>query len=266
MAYFRGIAAPDEEPRRNKYSEKKSKFTEEVAATVVDGDLYFSMRAPAHQRFYVPVEPGEHGVPEDADGTLLCVTHKYSKRWEDLPGKWESYDSGGNLVIKVRSAEDEGIVYAAMDAIESALYRTPLGRAVGHDAMRPLARSLCKAFGLDVDEKLRSTFTVNPDAERLAKDALRDLLTFAPESGYDERLGEIFAEADGVGFAENGSQYAKLINGDSDGFGGEGDGKPFPLLSQAVFYAVLGSKDDGRSFQARIDLLMQAVGLDEDDV
>jgi len=266
--YFRGIDAPDTEPRRNKYAgkDRKSKFTEKVAETVVDGDLYFSMRSPAHQRFYVPVEPGEHGLAEDADGTLLCVTHKFSKRFEDLPGKWEPYDGGGNLVIKVRSSDDRDLAYNALDAIESALYRTPLGRAIGHDAVRPLAKSLLTTFGMDRDDDFRSTFTVDPVAEKQAQDALRELLTFAPESGYDERLGAIGADADGVGFAENAEKYTEMINGKSDGFNGKGDGETLPLLSQPVFYAVLGYKGNGRAFQARINALCEAVGLDQGDV
>jgi hypothetical protein len=266
--YFKGIDTPDNEPRRNQYAKKKSKFTEDVAKTVVDGDLYFSMRTPAHQRFYVPVEPGEHGTDEDADGNLICVTHRFRKSFPDLPGKWEAYDGGGNLVIQVRSADEDSLAYNALDAIESALYRTPLGRAIGHDAVRPLAQSLLKTFGIERDD-VRSTFTVDPVAEKLAQDALRDLLSFAPESGYDERLGEIGADADGVGFAEDAEQYASLINGKSDGFGGPAHRrptKPLPLMSQPVFYAVLGYKGNGRAFQSRIDALMEAVGLTEDDL
>lgn len=266
--YFKGIDIPDTEPRRNKYAEKKSKFTEKVANTVVDGDLYFSMRAPAHQRFFVPVEKGEHGQDEAG---LLCVTHRFRKQFEDLPGRWEDYDSGGNLVIKIRKTDDAALVYSALDAIEQALYRTPLGRVVGRDALRAQAESLGKAFGLDRADfdqyrDATSTFTVNHDAEALAKAALLELLTFAPEGGYDERLGEIGADADGVGFASDGDAYASLIDGESDGFDGDGDGTPLPLMSQPVFYAVLGYKGNGRAFQARIDELMEAVGLTRDDL
>jgi len=267
MTYFKGIATPDREPGRNKFADPKrqSKFTEKVAKDVVDGDLYFSMQSPAHQRFYVPVEKGEHDQEQDG---LLCVTHQFRQPFPDIAGRWHEYDGGGNLVIKVRSSDDEGIAYAALDAITSALYRTPLGRAVGHDALRPMAKSLLKAFGIDRD--IRSTFTVDPVAEKLAQDALRDLLTYAPESGYDEAIGEIGAEYDGVGFAQDAAEYDHLINGASNGFGEklpkERLGKPLPLLSQPVFYAVLGSKDEGRGFQARIDALMQAVGLNEDDL
>ena len=269
--YYRGIDDPDTEPRRNKHAaaERKSKFTEAVAKTVVDGDLYFSQRSLAHQRFYVPVEKGEHGMKE---GGLICVTHKFEKPFPDLDGRWKPYDGGGNLVIKVRRADDESIAYEAMEAIEQALYRTPLGRVIGRDALRTQAESLAKAFGLNVwwdgDEDRRSTFTVDYEAEKLAKDALRDLLTYAPETGYDKRLGEIGAEHDGVGFAQDAEEYANLLNGFSDGFGTkhEGGREPLPLMSQPVFYAVLGYKGFGRSFQSRIDALMQAVGLHEDDL
>jgi hypothetical protein len=269
--YFTGIDAPDTEPRRNKVAEKerKSKFTEAVAKDVVDGDLYFSQRSPSHQRFYVPIEKGEHGLEESG---LLCVTHRFEKPFPDLDGKWRAYDGGGNLVIKVRKSDDQAIVYEAMQAIEQALYRTPLGRAVGRDALRAQAESLCKAFGLDNQDafgrygEATSTFTVNTDEEKLARDALRELLTYAPEDAYDERLGEIGADADGVGFARDGVAYASLINGESDGFDEAREDGPLPLMSQPVFYAVLGYKGFGRSFQSRIDALMEAVGLTEDDL
>jgi hypothetical protein len=269
--YYKGIDHPDNEPQRTKFSEKKSKFTEAVAKDVTDGDLYFSMRTPAHQRFYVPVEAGEHGL-ETAG--LICVTHQFTKRFEDLPGKWEAYDGGGNLVIKVNQSGDRDIVFEAMRAIESALYHTPLGRAVGHDALRGMAQSLCKTFGIDRKDAFdsygesASRFVVNSDQEVAAQDALRDLLTFAPEGGYVAEIGEIGAKADGVGFAENADQYGYLVNGDSDGFGGESrtKGEPLPFLSQPVFYAVLGYKGNGRGFQSRINALCEAVGLDPEDL
>ena len=263
--YFQGIDEPDTEPHRNKYSEKKSKFTEKVAETVVDGDLYLSMRAPAHQRFYVPVEAGEHGLTEAG---LLCVTHRFEKPFPDLKGRWKPYDGGGNLVIKIDRPINGDLGYEALHSIEQALYKTPLGRAVGRDTLRGMAESLSKTFGIDVDGDAQPTWTVDRDAEKLAKDALRDLLTYAPEGGYDERLGEIGADADGVGFAENAEQYAYLIDGKSDGFGGKARtyGEVLPFLSQPVFYAVLGYKGNGRSFQARINALMEAVGLTEEDL
>ena len=266
--YYKGIDDPDNEPRRNKYASKKSKFTEEVAETVVDGDLYFSMRTPAHQRFYVPIEAGEHGTAEDADGNLICVTHIFKKPFDDLKGRWHAYDAGGNLVIKVRSSDENSLAYNALDAIESALYHTPLGRAIGQDGMRPLAKSLLKTFGIERDD-VRSTFTVDPVAENQAQEALRELLTYAPEGGYVSEIGEIGAKADGVGFAATADEYSNLINGDSDGFGDKARGKqgePLPFLSQPVFYAVLGYKGNGRGFQSRIDALCEAVGLDQDDL
>lgn len=268
--YYTGISHPNDEPRRNSWREvkKRSTFTEEVAANVTDGDLYFMQSSPAATRFYVPVEP-EHGVKGAGDGELVPVTHKFVKHWDDMPGKWEPYDAGGNLVIPVRAASEE-IQFDAMRTIESALYHTRLGRAIGHDALREMARSLAEAFGirLDLDSYAASpgAFRTNPEQEQRAQAALKALLTFTPEGGYDPRLGGIGAEADGVGFAEDGQQYAALINGTSDGFDGEGTGAPLPLLSQPVFYAVLGYKGNGRSFQARIDELMAAVGLTEDDL
>jgi hypothetical protein len=223
------------------------------------------MRSPAHQRFFVRFEQGEHGLEEAG---LLCVTHQFNKRWPDMPGKWEDYDGGGNLVIKIHKTDDHSLSYAAMEAIEQALYRTPLGRAVGREGIRAQAESLCKSFGIELhsEDDIPSTFITNAESEALARDALRELLTFTPENGYDDRFGPIFAEADGVGFAQDGQQYAAVINGESDGFDGDGRGKPLPLMSQPVFYGVLGYKGNGRAFQGRIDRLMEAVGLTEDDL
>jgi hypothetical protein len=265
MTYFKGIDAPDTEPRRNQFCDPKrqSAFTEKVAKTVVDGDLYFSQRSPAHQRFYVPVEKGEHGL--EVDG-LICVTHVFKKPFPDLDGRWHEYDGGGNLVIKIRSTDDGDLAYTALEAIESALYRTPLGRAVGRDPLRPMAKSLLTAFGIERDDEFQSRFTVNTDAEAMAKNALRELLLYAPETGYDEALGNLGAEYDNVGFADGSAEYTSLLNGRSNGFGEARDGSPLPLLSQPVFYAVLGGKHEARGFQGRIDALMQAVGLDEEDL
>jgi hypothetical protein len=265
--YYQGIDHPDREPSRNRFCDpkRKSKFTEEVAKDVQNGDLYFMGRSTAAMRYFVPVEQGEHGTAEDEEGVLLCVTHQFNKRWPDLPGKWEPYDGGGNLVIKVPRAADSDIPYEALSAIESALYYTPLGRAVGHDAMRPLALSLLKTFGIERDD-IRSTFTVDPKSEKQAKDALRDLLTYAPSTGYHDKIGKLGAKVDNVGFAKDEDEYVALVDGDSDGFGGEGRGKALPLMSQPVFYAVLGGKHEARGFQARIDALMEAVGLTEEDM
>jgi hypothetical protein len=272
MTYFTGIDHPDREPGRNRYTEAKrqSTFTEKVAATVKDGDLYFSKRSPAHQRFYVEVDAKDSGLDETG---LLCVTHVFKKPWPDMDGRWEDYDGGGNLVIRIRRTDDQSLAYGAMECIEQALYRTPLGRAVGREGIRKQAESLCKAFGIELhneDERIPSTFITNVESEALAKQALLDLLTFAPENGYDDRLGPIFAEADGVGFAQDAEQYVKLINGESDGFGTErehGRGSEcLPLMSQPVFYGVLGYKGNGRSFQGRITRLMEAIGLTEDDL
>jgi len=266
--YYKGIDTPDREPTRNKVAEKerRSKFTEAVAKKAEHGDLYFAQRTRAHQRFYIEIEAGEHGVEETG---LYCVTHKFEKPYPESKGRWEAYDGGGNIVIKVRRADDESISYGVYEAIEQALYRTPLGRVIGRDALRAQADSLCKAFGVErYSSDGPSTFTVDYEAEKVARDALRDLLTYAPETGYDKELGQIGAEHDGVGFAQDAEEYAKLLNGETDGFGKkyEGGRGPLPLLSQPVFYAVLGYKGFGRSFQARIDALMQAVGLDEEDI
>ena len=270
--YYSGRTDPEAEPRHNRFRDEKrrSKFTEEVAAGVKDGDLYFDMSSAAHQRFFVPIKPGEHGLAEDAEGSLVCVTHIYVEKY----GKgWVRYDGGGNLVIKIDKHHTSDLAYAAMQAIEQALYRTPIGRVVGRDALRAQTESLMTAFGITTSwrgDEIPSTFIVNGDAEALAKNALIDLLTFAPENGYDDRLGEIGADADGVGFAKDAEQYALLIDGESDGFGGKVPksrrGRALPLLSQPVFYAVLGYKGNGRSFQSRITALMEAIGLTEDEV
>jgi len=167
IMYFTGIDEPDNEPRRNKYAAKdrKSKFTEKVAETVVDGDLYFSQRSAGHQRFYVPVENGEHGLEE---GGLLCVTHIFKKPFPDLDGRWSTYDGGGNLVIKIDRPINGDLGYEALHSIEQALYKTPLGRAVGRDTLRGMAESLSKTFGIDVDGDAQPTWTVDRDAEKLA--------------------------------------------------------------------------------------------------
>ena len=65
-------------------------------------------------------------------------------------------------------------------------------------------------------------------------------------------------------------EYANYINGRSDGFGTKYEGrdrrKPLPLLSQPVYYAVAGSKDDGRGFKAVLRELADAIGFDPEDL
>lgn len=273
MVYYIGVMHPDEEPMRNEIARRlRSKFTREVAAQVVDGDLYLCSQSPAAGRFYIQADPGEHGVPEDAEtGRLLCVTHVFrTHSWQSDPhvGKWETYDGGGNIVIRIRKNRDEySKAHAARGAIESALYNTPLGRAVGLDAISKMTNELSEQFGLDPFPERgpkNSTFTLNEDANLRIKKAVESLLSWAPEGGYPDELGKIGADADGVGFARDAEEYASLINGESDGFGKRGTDEPLPLLSQPVYYAIAGSKEAGREFKARLIELMEAAGVEDD--
>ena len=273
--YYVGIETPDREPKANQYrsANRRTKFTEDVAARATTGDLYFCRRSSAAERFLVPVKPGEHGTDPNSedveeDGTLLLVvTHVHGTY------AWKPYDAGTNLVIRVDDTTDLG--FAAHRAVERILYETPLGRAIGPDGMRPVARKLVEAFGVGWDEEYvgsAAAFTVDTAAESAARRALMDLMAFAPERGYDPRLGQAGADCDGVGFARDGEEYARLLDGLSDGFGDDYDsddprhGKPLAMLSQPVYYAVAGSKDAGRSFRARLETLMEALAVTYDDL
>jgi hypothetical protein len=138
--------------------------------------------------------------------------------------------------------------------------------------LRPLCQSLAEKFGLDSwDEYVNSdrAFHVNDEDNEGVKTALKELLEFRPEGGYLTHLGEMGAECDGVGFAENAEEYNNLINGDSDGFKGEPQGKPgkpISMFSQPVLYAVAGGKGDGRTVWGRLERLMSLVGLEWKDV
>lgn len=269
MTHFTGTDHPDEEVRHNEYRapERKSKFTAEVAATVKFGDTYLMRRAPGSMRYYVATD-------DETDADLVCVTHVFKPKWEGSDeGKWQEYDTVGQIVVKINSHDgDPG--YAGYRAIESALWHTPLGRAIGVDGMRPLAQELAEKLGLrEWGEYESSTqkFTVNVDDEMRVKKALIELLNFKPDYGYDELLGKLGAKVDGVGFAQNGTEYARLLDGETDGFGNEYDKKDRadrvpPVMSQPVFYAVCGGKDQGRSFQRLIDELKAAAGITEADL
>jgi len=264
---FRGISHPKDEPGRNKYREKerRTKFTEKEAAAAEVGDYYLAMEAPGGMRYAVEV-----------NGEITVVTHQLHKKYdwkESDETEWRAYDNVENLVIKIDGRQTGGdLRFAALRSIESTLHATPIGRALGRDAMRPVVEAFARSIGCDIWHEYTESeqaFTVDTKRQGQAKDALKALLEWAPENGYDERIGELGAEVDGVGYAENAEEYVKLLDGDSDGFGGEPHedqrGEALPLLSEPVYYAVAGGKGDGRSFRSRLQDLKDAVGYDEED-
>jgi len=250
--YYTGMSEPREEARAAEFRGDKATFTQEMYDAAEEGDLYFMRRSTGAQRYYVP----------NAEGDLLVVTHKRGTYG------WEPYDGDGNLVISVYDPGAEP-KYAAHRAIEQALYDTSLGKAVGRDGMRGVAQSLAEKFGLDAwDDYAESdrAYKVNDEENEGIKTALKELLEWSPEFGYSELLGQMGAENDGVGFAQDSKEYSKLVDGVSDGFGGKGDGKTMPLMSQPVLYAVAGSKGDGRGIWGLLTRLMEITGLDWKDV
>lgn len=222
-----------------------------------EGDLYFSRQTGADQRYAVPVLAGEHGFTAD---TILMVSHQYKN------GKWKKYEKGwSNMVIRVHDGTD----FDAHRAIESALYNTRLGNIVGHDVLREMTDAIAKVFGLRSwsDEDFGNHVLNTDDSGRLAaRQALIDLLRYRPEGRYSHALGEMGAAYDDVGFAQDADEYTKMLNGESDGFKGEGDGKGATLMSQAVMYAVVGGKHNGRSIKSRIEALKETLGVDDRDI
>lgn len=269
MTHYTGVDHPDEEPRHNEFraAERKSKFTEEVAKTVKFGDTYLMKRAPGAMRYYVAPD-------DDTDADLICVTHIFKPKWSGSDeGKWQEYDTVGQIVIKINDSASSPD-YSGYRAIESALWHTPLGRAIGVDGMRPLAQELAEKFGLrewGTYESSAQKFTVNVDDEARVKKALIELLRYRPENGYHGMLGELGADVDDVGFAKDAEEYELMLVGLTDGFGTKHDEKNRrrhipPVMSQPVFYAVLGGKQNGRSFQALIDELKTAVGVTDEEL
>jgi hypothetical protein len=262
MTYYTGMSEPRTEARRAEFMGDKATFTQEMFDASEKGDYYFMKRSAGAQRYYVP-------NPDDPE-LMLVVTHKHNGY------AWEEYDGQGNLVIPVYAsgASAESLKFAALRAIEQALYDSPLGKAIGRDGMRPVAQSLAEKFGMDSwDEYVNSdrAFTVKDEDNEGIKTALKELLEWRPEGGYDERLGEIGAECDRVGFAEDADEYGKLLNGASDGFKGKPNKRDkregaITLMSQPVLYAVAGGKDGGRGIWNRLERLMKVVGLEWEDV
>lgn len=266
--YFTGRYEPREEARLNAHARPGSagsedrKFTPDVYDNATEGDLYFAKTSTAAERFYVPISAGEHGFDDEA---LLMVTH--------IKGKygWHAYDAGGNLVVRLSGNRD--LQYEALRSIESLLGATPLGRAIGVDAMRPVARALAEGFGLDWEHDYETSgeaYTVNPEDQSALKKAVIDLLTWAPQRGYADEIGRLGADSDRVGFAKDAQAYADLINGRGDGWGeryAPADQRdPLRLFSHPVSYAIAGSKDDGRSLAGRVEHLMKLAGVDENDL
>jgi hypothetical protein len=262
MKYFIGMSDPRTEARAAPIRGDKATFTQADYDAGEKGDLYFMKRSTGAQRFYVPTEGDED------ETKLLVVTHMCNGYG------WDPYDAEGNLVIPVWGASSGDPQYAAYRAIEQALYDTPIGKALGSEALRPVAQSLSEKFGMDRFEEYASSdraFHVKDEDNEGVKTALKELLAWRPETGYWDELGKIGANSDGVGFAKDAEEYAKLINCESDGFGGkphksDKNHRGLPLMSQPVLYAVAGSKDAGRGIWSRVERLMSLVGLEWDDV
>jgi hypothetical protein len=270
MAHYKGVRHPNEEPRSNSFRapEKQSKFTEEVAAAVEEGDTYLCLQSPAGNRYAVTNETGE----------TIIVTHKAVAKYNGKV-EWEDYDPGVNLVINLGRGADTDTKYAAMSAIEQAIYQTPLGRAVGRDGTRPMVEALMQTFGIDVWSnyvKSPQAFTVDPDAAGPAQRALIDLLTWAPENGYSTHVSQAAAEHDVYDASKPkqkryAEEYDKMLDGEDHSLYGKdepekGDGLRFPFLSDWVYYGLVGGKDAGRSFKSRIEELKSLVGVTDDDV
>lgn len=240
--------------------------THEPAPEPRPGDVHLDRSAPAERQYLMLVPNQPLDDPEGARGDrTLRVTHIYTA--ED---DWRPIDNSKlHMVLQVRASDSQhdldGLPWAAMRAIEFALRMTPAGQILGDRAIRTMTESVMSALGIPEDSHDNETWdrlgVIDGDGLEKVRRTITELLSFTPESGYLPELGEMGAAHDDIGFAEDADEYNKLLSGESDGFGGSGDGLVAPLLSQAVYYAILGGKHDGRSVNARITAVREAAGV-----
>lgn len=210
----------------------------------VKGDLYYNKSAGFGHVRYV-----EH------EGSVVRVTDVYDGE------SWVQYDPGpSQFVITVPPGYDgpEEVVRRIVESSVGQETRWMLDSRVGFAVGRAVARGL----GLEIEaNELTSEppMTARPDELEDIRIALTKLLNFAPEGGYHGKLAEIGAEVDNVGYAEDADEYLKVLNGD--------DGRtPIAMMSEAVYYAILGGKEDGRVMNAYIERLKLLTGVRDEDL
>lgn len=208
------------------------------------GDLYYDQSAGFARVRYV-----EH------DGKVNRVTDVYDGE------KWVQYDPGpSQFVITVPDGYSgpEEVIRRIVEQAMGQETRWMLDSRVGFAVARAVARRL----GLEVEaNEFAATppMTARPDELEDIRIALTKLLNFAPEGGYHDQLADIGAEVDNVGYAEDADEYLKVLNGD--------DGRtPIPMLSEAVYYAILGGKDNGRVMNALLERLKLLTGVRDEDL
>lgn len=220
----------------------------------VDGDLHYDRYAGFANVRYVEV-----------DGQPQRVTHRRDGE------TWAPYDPGPDQFVITVPKGYHGpaeVVHRIVSSVLNQETRYMLDSQVGYRVGYAVAQRL------GLDNEINATLDATPLTARVDDlEAIRlaviKLLTFAPEHGYDARIGELGAIVDDVGYAENAEQYSLLIDGATDGFGDEvprNDRKPLPLLSEPVYYALLGGKEDGRVMRAFIDRLKLVAGVKDEDL
>lgn len=208
------------------------------------GDLYYNKSTGYSHVRYV-----EH------DGAVTRVTDVFDGE------NWVQFDPGPDqFVITVPKGYDSPaeVIKRIVDMSIGHETRWMLDSRVGHRIGNAVAAKL----GLDneINEDINATpMTARVDPLEDVRLAVIKLLTFAPEYGYHDQLADIGAEVDNVGYAENGREYLKVLNGD--------DGRtPIPMLSEPVYYALLGGKEDGRVMNAILERLKLVAGVNEEDL
>lgn len=258
---------------------------------------YFERYVGDNERTKERLGPDKCGFPETApEGALLNVVgdqvDSYRTAIAATPsghlrrashvfhdGAWQPIDNsevGLFLRVKMQDRDWDGNL-TRLEALEVATYRrveraiesSRGGRVLDSRYVREIVDNVMEALALPQHFDNNGTGTlvadadVDPQLER-ARNAVKALLTYAPEGGYPDELGEVGAKYDGVGFAKDAEEYQATIDGRVEG---KRRGTPLPFLgSDMVYYACLGSKDSGRSFKGRVEDLLEAVGLDRSEV
>lgn len=178
----------------------------------------------------------------------------------------------------------EGRKVDPWEAVYYTLLRS-MGGWINQDRLRLAAQDILVALGYeDAPGYPKTDDMPGPDAPLV--NAIKDLLDFAPEFGWTEDVAELVARSH-WGDTKDPVRQARALN-DREAWRAEEEGRPVmeefmgertgrtyrrrvvpdtgpvPLLSEALYYPLIGNKDNARTLRAYINEVRRLAGLEEE--
>ena len=168
------------------------------------------------------------------------------------------------LTVPVANRPNESASTRVYYAIQYALrWNNPAGKHLSDQAIRDMTDAVMQALGIPTfgngipRDRLKVVDTDHQTHLAMVRHAVQELLDWAPEGGYPDEVATAGYSNDGVGFFASEDEYRDALNTANDG-------QPVPLLGyDPAYYAVAGSKGDGRSLKSKINAVREAVGIEE---